>query len=245
MITIAYGNFGALSQWTGVTPAPRLGASKTFSVHVPSQMGLEGEGLHGFEMFSGIAAGFFDVLGGFLADLAAHLGTFVDFLMEGVDLVLGGLADIVGEIPIIGPLLGKILLFGAAVIKFVLNIPGRIIQGVGNILTGIGEYINEAWGADAKDAEINAAKEDILSDAPGELKGPIKALLNATGVTGSNPSPVARRNPDNPDVAEVDRDAEEDVSKNMEDAITGTTTGEILTYGIPAVGAAIALAIVL
>ena len=245
MITIAYGNFGALSQWTGVTPAPRLGASKTFPVHVPSQMGLEGEGLHGFEMFSGIAAGFFDGLGYLFEQLASILQTTVDFLMEGVDLVLGGLADIVGDIPIIGPLLSKILLFGSAIIKFVLNIPGRVLQGIGNVLTGVGEYITETWGADAKDAEINAAKEDILSDAPGELKGPIKALLNATGVTGSNPSPVARRNPDNPDVAEVDRDAEEDVSENMEDAITGTTTGDVLTYGIPAVGGAIALALLL
>ena len=168
--------------------------------------------------------------------------------MEGVDLVLGGLADAVESIPFIGPLLGKILLLGASVIEFALNIPVRILQGTANILTGIGEFINETWGEDKKEAEINGAKEDILSQAPAGIKDGVKDILDAVGVTGSDTNPNTGRNPNNPDQADTTRGSDEEVRENRDNVgneILGVPTNDLLTYGIPAVGTAVALAILL
>ncbi len=244
MITIAHGNFGGLSQWTGVTPAPRMGASNIFSVQPPNQMGLAGRGPE-LGIFADIGIFLFEGLQALFQILADVLRSTVEFLMEGVDLVFGGLADIVGEIPFIGPLLGKILLFGGSVIEFVLNVPVRFLQGTANILGGIAEFINETWGEDQKEAEINGAKEDILSQAPDAIKDAVKDLLDSSGVTGSNPTPNVSVNPDNPTVANIDRPSETQVNDNMNTAILGPSTGDILTYGIPAAGAAIALALFL
>lgn len=244
MITITHGNFGGFSQWTGVTPAPRLGASKTFPVHVSSQMGLAGNGPE-LGIFADIGVFLFEGLRWLFQSLADFLKSTVELLMQGVDAVLGGLADIVSYIPIIGPLLGKILLFGSAVIEFVLNVPVNFLQGTANILGGIGEFINETWGEDKKEAEINGAKEDILSRAPDVIRDNVRDLLDATGVTGSNPTPNVNINPANPTVADVDRPSETQVNDNMNTAILGPSTGDILTYGIPAAGTAIALALLL
>ncbi len=261
MISITHGGFAGFTPWTGPTPAPRqMGlvqntrpvprgmARTTQPVAFPSQVSLDGPQL-GF--LAEIGTFLFEGLGFLFEQLAVALKTAVDFLMEGVDLVLGGLADAVGSIPFIGPLLGKILLLGASVIEFALNIPVRILQGTANILTGIGEFINETWGEDKKEAEINGAKEDILSQAPAGIKDGVKDILDAVGVTGSDTNPNTSRNPNNPDQADTTRGSDEDVKDKRDDAasgggeILGIPTNDLVTYGIPAAGGAIALAILL
>lgn len=260
MIAIAHGNFAGFTPWTGQTPArgrmglvqntrhvPRGMARTTRPVQFPSQASLDGPEL-GF--LAAIGTFLFEGLGFLFEQLAAILRTTVDFLMEGVDLVLGGLADIVGDIPIIGPLLGKILLLGASVIEFALNIPVRILQGTANILTGIGEFINETWGEDKKEAEINGAKEDILSQAPDSIKDNVAAILDAVGVTGGDTNPNTSRSSSNQDQADTTRGTIADVKDNRESLenggeILGIPTNDLLTYGIPAAGGAVALAILL
>lgn len=259
MIAIAHGTFAGFTPWSGETPGPRrMGlvqntrhaprgvAQTTRPVQFPSQASLAGPEL-GF--LTGIATFLVDGLAFLFESLAAILRTTVDFLMEGVDLVFGGLADIVGDIPILGPLLGKILLFGASVIEFVLDIPVRLLQGTANILTGIGEYITETWGEDRTEAEINGAREDILSQGTAAgLGAPVAAILAGLGVTGSDTNPNTSRNPSNPSQASTTRGSAADIAANrdsVDNEILGVPSGDILTYGIPAAGGAVALAILL
>lgn len=257
MIAITHGSFG-FTPWTGQTPVPsQMGLVQNTRpvprgmaqpVAFPSQASLDGPEL-----------GFLLEIGTFLIDglvmlfegLAAALKTVVDVLMEGVDMVLGGLADAVDSIPFIGPLLGKILLLGASVIEFALNLPVRLLQGTANILTGIGEWMNETWGDDKKEAEINGAKEDILSQAPAAIKDNVGAILDAIGVTGSDTNPNTSRNPSDPSQATTTRGSDAEISENRDNVTNGTgeilgiPTNDLVTYGIPAAGGAIALAILL
>lgn len=145
--------------------------------------------------------GFIDILGnvaGFLIDgiswALTNLGNLLDvplkILSQGIDLVFNGVADLLRNIPIVGDLLAQIVVLGGSILKFGLSIPGMVLREAGNVLGGIAKAL-KTEGTDGENQEkVDKAKDDIVSKAPDGVKENVKAILDASGVTGRNLTPT-------------------------------------------------------
>jgi hypothetical protein len=99
-------------------------------------------------------------------------------------------ADILGQIPIIGELLAQILLLGNAVIKFALSVPGLLLHGLGNIMTGISKALLQKSTPAQNQKNQDKAKQDIIGRAPANLRSQVSQALDASGMSGQNLIPA-------------------------------------------------------
>lgn len=159
-------------------------------------------------------------LGFALTTLGDLVSIPLDILAKGVDIVFTSAADLLGQIPIVGGLLAQILLLGNTVIKFALSIPGLLLHGLGNIMTGISKALLAKQTPAQNQQNTDKAKSDILGQAPPNLRSQVSQALNASGMTGQNLIPA---------IAPVAPVVES--SSSLTDA---------LAYGLPVVGVGLA-----
>lgn len=134
------------------------------------------------------------IITGALGFALGALGDLVNIplglLSQGVDIVFNGAADILGQIPIVGELLAQILLLGNAVIKFALSVPGLLLHGLGNIMTGISKALLEKSTPAQNQKNQDKAKQDIIGRAPPNLRSQVEQALDASGMSGRNLIPA-------------------------------------------------------
>lgn len=186
---------------------------------------------------------FLDVLGsvaGFLVDglsfALTTLGDLIDvplqILSQGVDIAFNGIAGLLGQIPIIGDILAQIVLLGGALIKFGLSIPGLALRGLGNVLGGVAKALKGSGTEKENQEKVDGAKDKIVKDAPSAIKDNVKAILNASGVTGKNLSPSVSATGEPKTTPVTPTTTVEDVTPSE-----GADLGTVLAIGVPAVGA--------
>ena len=134
-------------------------------------------------------------LGFALTTLGDLVSVPLNILSQGIDITFTSVAGLLDHIPIIGGLLSQILLLGNSVIKFALSVPGMLLHGLGNIMTGISKALL-AKNPPAKNQEnVDKAKDDIVKKAPPNLQDKVLQALNSTGVTGTNLTPSLTTQP--------------------------------------------------
>lgn len=129
-------------------------------------------------------------LGFALSTLGDLVSVPLDILSKGVDLVFTNVAGLLDHIPIIGGLLAQILLLGNSVIKFALSVPGMLLHGLGNVMTGISKALMQKNTPAQNQKNVDKAKDDIIGKAPPNLASKVGQVLNSTGVTGNNLTPT-------------------------------------------------------
>jgi hypothetical protein len=148
-------------------------------------------------------------LGFALTTLGDLVSIPLDILSQGIDLVFTNVAGLLDQVPIVGTLLSQILLLGNAVIKFALSIPGLLLHGLGNIMTGISKALLAKNTTAQNQANTDKAKNDIISKAPPNLQSGVAQVLNASGMTAQNmipslqPAPAPAAGAGGPDLASV------------------------------------------
>jgi hypothetical protein len=176
-----------------------------------------------------------------LAFLFTKMADLIDIplkiISQGVDLVFNGAADLLRNIPILGDFLAEILVLGGAVIKFALTIPGLVLREVGNLLSGVGQALKSKNSDSENQEKVEGAKENILSKAPSELKENVKALLNASGITGKNLTPGVASS------GQVTATPEPAGTAAAIPAGGETDLGTILGIGVPAIGLIVLVAV--
>lgn len=134
-------------------------------------------------------------LGFALTTLGDLVSIPLDLMSKGVDIVFNGVADLIGQIPIIGELLAQILLLGNAVIKFALSVPGLLLHGLGNILTGISKALLAKSTTSENQRNQDKAKQDIIGRAPPNMQSQVSQILNSSGMSGQNLIPALAPTP--------------------------------------------------
>lgn len=125
-------------------------------------------------------------------EFAFHtLGDFIEIPMQilskGIDILfIDGLGGILNSIPLVGPLLSQIVVLGGSLLKFGLSIPGMALHGLGNVMGNIGKALDENFTESENQEGIDTSKKKIIDKAPDELKDNVKAILDASGVSGSD-----------------------------------------------------------
>jgi hypothetical protein len=128
-------------------------------------------------------------LGFALSTLGDLVSIPLDLLSQGIDFTFNGVAGLLDSIPIIGGLLSQILLLGGAVIKFALSVPGILLHGLGNIMTGISKALLQKQTPEQNKKSMEKAKQDIIGKAPPSLQSQVAQVLDSTGVSGTNLTP--------------------------------------------------------
>ena len=108
----------------------------------------------------------------------------LDILGQGVDIAFNGIAGGLRYIPVLGDLLAEIVLVGGAIIKFALTIPGLLLHEFGNILEGIGKYLDDKLTPAEKEQKLDDAEKKLIDEAPEPIRDNVKAILDAAGVSG-------------------------------------------------------------
>lgn len=142
------------------------------------------------DMVKDVAGLITGALGFALTTLGDLISIPLDLLSQGVDVVFNGVADLIGQVPIVGELLAQILLLGNTVIKFALSVPGLLLHGLGNIMTGISKALLAKSTASDNEKNQDKAKQNIIGQAPPNLKSQISQILNSSGMTGQNLIPA-------------------------------------------------------
>lgn len=128
-------------------------------------------------------------LGFALTTLGDLVNVPLNILSQGIDITFNGVASLLDHIPIIGGLLSQILLLGNSVIKFALSVPGMLLHGLGNIMTGISKALLQKNTPAENQKNVDKAKSDIVGKAPPNLQDKVLQALNSSGVTGTNLTP--------------------------------------------------------
>lgn len=192
-------------------------------------------GIGQWEFLGDIAGWIVNGLSTLFTTLADWIEIPLKILSQGVDIVFNGAADLLRNIPVIGDLLAGVLVLGGAVITFALTIPGLVLREVGNLLSGVAQAL-KGKNSDSENQDlIDGEKEEILSKAPADLKENVKAILDASGISGKNLTPgvassgqVTAPPPPAP--------AGGDAAAVLPPAGGETDWGTVLGIGIPAVG---------
>lgn len=128
-------------------------------------------------------------LGFVLSTLGDLVSVPLNILSQGIDIAFTNIASLLDHIPIIGGLLAQILLLGNTVVKFALSVPGMLLHGLGNIMSGISKALLAKNTPAQNQKEVDKAKGDIVGKAPPGLADAVKKALDSSGVSGSNLTP--------------------------------------------------------
>ncbi len=142
------------------------------------------------DIFSDIGGFITGALGFALNTLGDLINLPLGIISSGVDTVFTGLANLLDNVPIMGPFLGQILLLGNAVIKFALSVPGLLLHGLGGILVNISKALTAKNTPAQNQKNVDQGKSNITNQAPSALQSAVKAVLGSTGVTGQNMTPA-------------------------------------------------------
>lgn len=178
------------------------------------------------DIFSDIGGFITGALGFALNTLGDLVNLPLGILSTGVDTVFNGLANLLDNIPIMGPFLGQILLLGNAVIKFALSVPGLLLHGLGGILTNISKVLTTKNTPAQNQKNVDQGKNNIVNQAPSTLQSAVKSALNSTGVTGQNMTPALQPGSQTQTLPEA-------VAQGQ----SGVDLANVLTIAVPAVGA--------
>jgi hypothetical protein len=110
-------------------------------------------------------------------------------LAASADQVAQKVSGLLGRVTSVKNLLAQIQVLGGVFAKYGLSIPELRLQGLGNILAGIGRELKKAMEEGTLQSVLNGAKKAIAEQGPSELKGAVMEVLNASGVTGDDPAP--------------------------------------------------------
>lgn len=105
-------------------------------------------------------------------------------LLDSEKATAEAMKDLLDHAPSIGVLLAQILLLGSAVLAFGFALPDQALQGLENLLRGIGTALAEKG---VPPATFEEAKAEISVKASPGLVQKIQAVLDAASVRGSDP----------------------------------------------------------
>lgn len=124
--------------------------------------------------------GFF---GGFLSTgfktVADVVNVPLNAISEGVNWAFTGLASILGEIPILGDIVAALLLVVNAAIRFVLALPGFILENFGKIFSGLAGAFGKAFSPEKQAEKLSTAKNDVVKKAPADIRKEVDEKLSA------------------------------------------------------------------
>lgn len=121
-----------------------------------------------------------------LETLATIINMPLGLMIESTDVAALSVSDLLKKVPSIGNLLAEILILGGALMKFGLSIPGLVLNGLACLLAGIAQAMD---GRPETQAQIDAAKQSILSQASEDLKDRVEKIIGTIGVSGDNLAP--------------------------------------------------------
>lgn len=142
------------------------------------------------DIFSDIGGFITGALGFTLNTLGDLVNLPLGILSQGVDIAFTGIANLLDNVPIMGPFLAQILLLGNTAIKFALSIPGLALHGLGGILMNISKALTAKNAPAENQKNVDSAKDKITSQAPPALQSAVKQALNSSGVSGQNLTPA-------------------------------------------------------
>lgn len=200
-----------------------------FLGRAPRQMGQ-------LEFLGNIAGFLVDGLSFAFTTLGNLLDVPLKVLSQGIDLVFNGVADLLRNIPIVGDVLAEVLVLGGAIIKFGLSIPGLVLREIGNVLGGVAKALKTENSDAENDKKVNEAKDNIVEKAPVNIKDNVKAILDASGVSGGNLSPGVSSSGQVTASPATTADL-----RTVEAPGTGADIGTALAIGVPVIGGLILL----
>ncbi len=133
------------------------------------------------EFLAGESLATLDVLQDLTGTDAADMGA-------GADVSAEAFTKLVGGVPAAADLLALLLVAGAPFVKYGLAIPGLGARGLGNVLAGAAKALTNRSASDNQ-TSIDWAKKKITSDAPSDAKRDVKAVLEDSGVSGTDLAP--------------------------------------------------------
>ncbi len=108
------------------------------------------------------------------------MGAPLSLLSQGVDWVFTNIASLIAEIPVLGSLVAEVLLIANAAIKFALNLPGMILTELSNVFGGLRKVFEGEYSDGEQKDMLKEAKDQILGDAPPDLRDRVAAVLGNT-----------------------------------------------------------------
>lgn len=131
--------------------------------------------------------GILDFFGNVLSTGFGTLADVVDAplsaLREGIGAAFTGLAGILRNIPILGEIVAALLLVINAAIQFVLKIPGFLLEQLGNAFKGLSSSFTDAFNPSEQGTKIDAAKKNLVNQAPAPIKGEVEQKIEAKPTT--------------------------------------------------------------
>jgi hypothetical protein len=166
----------------------QIGGRKPFFVNRPK---LSGRGLGDIlDLVKSVGGFIASGLGYALTTLGDLVNIPVSVLSQGVDITFNGVSGLLENVPVIGDLLAEILVLGGTVIKFALSIPGLLLTGLGNIMSGIGKALSAKGTSSENEKKVKDAKDNIVSKAPAAQQDAVRQVLDSAGVAGDNLTPT-------------------------------------------------------
>jgi len=163
----------------------RIQAFRPFT-YGPPMLGNSKLGVELLDILGKVAEFLATNLGKLINEFASIIDVPLDLLSQGVDIAFNGVADLVGLVPWVGPVLSEIVLVGAAIIKFGLSIPGLVLHGLGNLLEGWGAALDAKLTQREKEKELEEQRKKIIDDAPDPIKDDVAAILDNSGLGSGN-----------------------------------------------------------
>jgi hypothetical protein len=110
-------------------------------------------------------------------------------LSQNADIAAEKIGALIDRVPSLKGLLAQILVLGGALLKHGLAAPGMLLQGMSNMLAGIGRELKARLGPAMLQTTINEAKASIIESAPEDFKEAVSVVMDAGAVTGDDPVP--------------------------------------------------------
>lgn len=167
-----------LGKWSD---GPRLGAVELVELGSIRRHASMGGFLDFLGGFAGEVAGFFgSAVGAGLGFLKDALNVGLKPLMDGVASAFTGLADILREIPLIGEIVGGLILVINAAIQTLLSLPGLLIDALPKILKGLTSSFFGAYGKDEQSSILSTVLPKVAARAPEPIRNVVKTTLAET-----------------------------------------------------------------
>lgn len=115
-----------------------------------------------------------------LGTLASLLGVSYDSLLHGENVTFSGLEILLDSAPVLGRLLSQILLLGNTAIRYGLQMPTPLANGLGGILGNVGRALAGKNSSADNQKSVGQASTWIVSQAPASLQNGVKAMLDST-----------------------------------------------------------------
>lgn len=99
---------------------------------------------------------------------------------QGEDYVATNTAAVLGEIPAIGELVASVVLTGNAILHFRIPVSDVVPAKLETILRGLERAMSAAFDDDTNNQLLGAARDEIVKQAPENMKGDVNTFLVKT-----------------------------------------------------------------